>query len=104
MTLYKPSKFELWWSDTGRSRSLPAAFLFTDSSNTLQVCEGWGVPGAKAGGGGSQPWSDVGRSRSLPAALLFTDSSHTLQVSAGEVGVGRGLGAKARARVRGGGT
>jgi len=37
MTLYKPSQFELWWSDTGRSRSLPAAFLFTDSSSTLQV-------------------------------------------------------------------
>jgi hypothetical protein len=37
MTLYKPSKLELWWSDTGRSRTLPAAFLFTDSSKTLQV-------------------------------------------------------------------
>ena len=40
MTLYKPAKFELWWADTARSRSLPAAFLFTDSSKTLQVCEG----------------------------------------------------------------
>jgi hypothetical protein len=40
MTLYKPAKFELWWADTGRSRSLPAAFLFTDSSETLQVGEG----------------------------------------------------------------
>jgi hypothetical protein len=37
LTLYKPSKFELWWSDNARSRSLPAAFLFTDSSRTLQV-------------------------------------------------------------------
>jgi hypothetical protein len=40
MTLYKPAKFELWWADTARSRCLPAAFLFTDSSKTLQVCEG----------------------------------------------------------------
>jgi hypothetical protein len=37
MTLYKPTKLELWWADAGRSRSLPAAFLFTDSSATLQV-------------------------------------------------------------------
>lgn len=44
LTLYKPSKFELWWADNGRSRTLPAAFLFTDSSRTLQVkgtTSGW---------------------------------------------------------------
>lgn len=44
MTLYKPSKLELWWVDAGRSRGLPAAFLFTDSTSTLQVSDPGMIP------------------------------------------------------------
>lgn len=53
LTLYRPDKFELWWADNARSRSLPAAFLFTDSSRTLQVrpTSGW-VQGVGFGGWG----------------------------------------------------
>jgi CCR4-NOT transcription complex subunit 6 len=36
MTLFKPSKLQLWWQES-RSRTLLAAFLFVDSTAATQA-------------------------------------------------------------------
>jgi CCR4-NOT transcription complex subunit 6 len=36
MTLFRPSKLQLWWQES-RSRTLLAAFLFADSSDATQA-------------------------------------------------------------------